>query len=192
MSAEAHPWHASLKKQSRNVKSKITIRREMPEDIPLIRRVHEQAFHPSPNEARLVELLRDSNKAVVSLVARVEDRVAGHVLFSPILLETDQGACFGVGLAPVGVLPGCQNQGIGTRLIEHGLQACRHIGCDLVVVLGNPKYYSRFGFVCAGEYGLENEYNAEEEFMVMELRAGILRRIAGLVKYQPEFKEAEC
>ena len=172
--------------------SKITVRPEKHDDIPFIRHVHELAFLPSKVESRLVELLREANKAPVSLVASINNRVVGHVMFSPIIFDPDQQAIFGLGLAPVGVLPEYQNQGIGAMLIEHGLQACKGIDCDLVVVLGNPKYYSRFGFMRAKDFQLENEYAADEEFMVMELHSGILDSIVGLVKYQPEFKETGC
>ena len=73
-----------------------------------------------------------------------------------------------------------------------GLQDCRQSGYDLVVVLGDPHFSSRFGFLRAKDHRLGNEYNADEEFMVLELRAGALHGVTGMVKYQPEFKEAGC
>jgi putative acetyltransferase len=170
----------------------VEIRPETPEDIPHIRRVHQQAFHPSLGEARLVDLLREANKASYSLVALVDRQVVGHVLFSPIALVPDQEGIRGLGLAPVGVLPAFQRQGIGAGLIREGLQACQGMGYDLVVVLGDPRYYSRFGFSRAKDYQLDNEYGAGEAFMVLEMRTGILGAIRGLVKYQPEFREAGC
>lgn len=170
----------------------IEIRAEEPEDIPFIQQVHQQAFHPRLNEARLVELLRQASKMSQSWVAIAQGRVVGHVVFSPVTFVPDQPAIRGVGLAPIGVLPEFQRQGIGGKLIVHGLQACKHNGCDLVVVLGDPRYYTRFGFSGARRYQLENEYHADEEFMIIELRTGALHEVAALVKYQPEFKEAEC
>jgi putative acetyltransferase len=169
----------------------LTIRPETPEDIPFIDHVHEQAF-PRDNEARLVDLLRAANKASVSLVALTDDQIVGHVLFSPVTFVPEQPTVRGLGLAPVAVLPEFQNQGIGGKLILEGLRVCKQNGYDLSVVLGSPRYYSRFGFSRAGDYGLDNEYGASDDFMAMEFRAGVLGTVKGLVKYQPEFMEADC
>ena len=170
----------------------IKIRSEISDDIPLIRHVHQQAFQPRHNEARLVDLLREANKASFSLVALSNDQIVGHVLFSPVSFVPRQPMIRGLGLAPIAVLPEFQNQGIGGKLIVEGLQVCKHNGYDLSVVLGNPHYYSRFGFSRARDYQLDNEYGATDDFMAIEFRAGIFGRVKGLVKYQPEFKEADC
>jgi putative acetyltransferase len=171
----------------------IEIRPEKPEDIPAIRQVHIQAFHPSPNEALLVDLLRQAGKALFSLVALSEGLVVGHVLFSPATIApASPGILRGLGLAPVGVRPAFQRQGLGSRLIEQGLRDCQRSGYDWVVVLGDPRYYSRFGFTRARAHQLDNEYGADEAFMVIEFRADALRGVTGVVKYQPEFEEAGC
>jgi predicted N-acetyltransferase YhbS len=73
-----------------------------------------------------------------------------------------------VGLAPVGALPEHQGRGIGTQLIREGLHACREAGYRAAVVLGEPGYYSRFGFEQASGKGLGNEYGVDEHFMVAE------------------------
>src|SRR4029077_14492876 len=98
----------------------------------------------------------------------------------------------GIGLGPMSVLPEFQNKGIGSRLVREGLEACKRDGYDAVVVLGHTKFYPRFGFSRAKDYGLDNEYNATDAFMVMELQVGVLGKISGLVKYAPEFREAGC
>lgn len=170
----------------------IEIRVERPQDAAAICELHLQAFHPSPHEARLVELLRQAHKTPISLVALAQGRLIGHILFSPITLVPAQPAVRGLGLAPVGVLPEFQRQGIGSQLIERGLQACQESGYDLVVVLGDPRYYMRFGFARAKAYGLENEYGADDAFMAVELRQGALDEVRGTVKYSPEFHEAGC
>ena len=87
------------------------------------------------------------------------------------------------------VLPEYQKRGIGSRLVIQGLEESRKQGYDLVVVLGHKNYYSRFGFKRASVYGLGNEYNVDENFMVLELREGALNAVSGIVKYQPEFKK---
>jgi putative acetyltransferase len=75
-------------------------------------------------------------------------------------------------------------------LVDRGLARGREINADLVVVLGDPGYYARFGFQRALDFGLGNEYGAEEHFMVLELKSGVLNQVGDLVSYAPEFKES--
>ena len=169
----------------------IEIRVERPGDVAAIRDINERAFGSSA-EARLVDQLRAAHKAVTSLVAQCGDQVVGHILFSPITVANAPESFRGVGLAPMSVLPEFQNQGVGSLLIREGLLACQAAQCDIVVVLGHVGYYPRFGFSRASDYGLENEYDASDAFMVLELRKGALERISGLVRFSPEFHEAGC
>jgi putative acetyltransferase len=169
----------------------IEIRQEIADDYSAIRDVNKIAFGGTA-EAQLIDLLRAANKAVVSLVALNQGSVVGHILFSPVTVEQSAGNFRGVGLAPMTVLPKFQNQGIGSRLVRDGLEACKQKGYGVVVVLGHTRYYPRFGFTRAKDHGLDNEYNAQDSFMVLELKAGILQTIGGLVKYAPEFNDAGC
>ena len=169
----------------------IEIRIEAPGDYSAIHQVHVSAFGGDV-EARLVELLRNRNKVSIALVAVVQAQVVGHIMFSPITVAHAPANFRGLGLAPVGVLPEFQNKGIGSSLIRAGLEVCKREGYDAVVLLGHPTYYPRFGFSIATKYGLDNEYNATDAFQVIELKAGALRGVSGLVKYAPEFSEAEC
>jgi putative acetyltransferase len=166
------------------------IREERAGDREGIRRVHVAAFG-GDGEARLVDLLRERGKAVISLVALEADDVVGHVLFSPVTID-EPGTARPLGLAPVGVLPAFQGNGIGSSLIREGLGRCERAGYDVVVLVGAPPYYARFGFQAAKPYGLDNEYGVNEEFMVHELQNGALLHAKGLVKYAPEFAEADC
>jgi putative acetyltransferase len=168
----------------------MTIRKEQPEDLSGIYSVVEQAFGQR-DEADLVNLLRENGKAVISLVATADEHIVGHILFSPVSLESCSQTTAVIGLAPLAVVEEFQNQGIGSRLTEAGLEECRRLGYDAVVVLGHPNYYPRFGFVPAVRYGIKSEYDvADEVFMILELREGALVGCSGTVKYQPEFAVA--
>src|SRR5262245_38185079 len=137
----------------------ITIRKETPEDHAAVRVIVEQAFG-QPDEANLVDRLRANGKAVVSLVAVTtgEDaRTVGHILFSPVTIESAQGIVPAIGLAPVAVLPEFQNRGVGSELIRAGLDECRKAGYRRAIVLGHPEYYPRFGFAPASRYGIKSE-----------------------------------
>ena len=164
----------------------MSIRPERPPDVLAIRRVVEAAF-PASAEARLVDLLRESGHLGISLVAEVDGQIVGYVAFSPVAIQGAAVEGIGVGLAPVAIIPSYQRQGIGGRLIREGLASCDRAGYGFVVVLGWPEYYPRFGFIQAGQRGLENEYGADEEFMVLELRSGSIPENGGLVRYGPEF-----
>ncbi len=120
------------------------LREETAADIPLIRALITRAFAPMPfssqTEAAIVDALRDRGKLSVSLIAEDEGNVVGHVAFSPVAID---GADLGwYGLGPIAVAPEWQGQGIGRALMDAGL-ALGARGCFL---LGDPAFYSRFGF----------------------------------------------
>ena len=166
----------------------VDIRSDTPADHPAIRALHERAFGGLA-EARLVDALRAAKKLVVSLVAVHQERLVGHISFSPVTVVGAPEGLRAVGLAPMSVLPEFQNRGIGSQLVHEGLETCKRQGEAVVVVLGHAAYYPRFGFVKAKEYGLDNEYRAVDSFMVLELQKGALQRMRGLVKYAPEFRQ---
>ena len=145
--------------------------------------MHAVSF-PTAGEARLVDALRAAGRLRVSLVAVEDGHVIGHVAFSSV---TVAGAADAVGLAPVAVLPAWRRSGIAARLIREGLAACERTGAGFVVVLGEPHYYQRFGFMPASRWGLGDEYGGEDAFQALELRPGAIPRAAGLVRYAPEF-----
>jgi predicted N-acetyltransferase YhbS len=164
------------------------IRSSQPSELAAIEAVHRAAF-PTDVEARLVRLLIERGKDTVSLVAAQDGQIAGHVLFSSATIEADgQVAATGLGLAPIAVLPAVQNRGLGSALIRAGLDVCRQLAAPFVVVLGEPAYYGRFGFVPASRYGLTGEFGGDDAFQVQWL--GDERAISGgLVRYATEFRE---
>ena len=163
----------------------MNIRFEQPGDIEKIREVNLQAFE-TETEANLVESLRNADVELISLVAEENREVIGHILFSPVIL----GDLKIMGLAPMAVVPGWQSKGVGTKLINAGLQACEEAGYEAVVVLGHADYYPRFGFVPSVKFGIKSEYDVPPEvFMLKELREGTLKGAAGTVKYHPAFNE---
>ena len=170
----------------------LQIRAEKTPDAAGIRALHLAAFAPRSSEADLVDKLRQAGQATVSLLALSDGQLAGHILFSPVTVSPVVPNLRGLGLAPLAVRPEFQRQGIGSKLALRGLDVCRQAAFDYVVVLGDPHYYSRFGFRDARQFHLDNEYGAAEAFMAIELRPGALAQAAGLVQYRPEFRATDC
>lgn len=167
----------------------VTIRTEIDEDIRSIHSVVLAAFQ-SPLEPMLVDKLRNADAAALSLVAVEDEKIVGHILFSPITVENNLFSKRFLGLAPLAVKPEYQRQGIGSKLVRKGLEMCLSCGWNGVFVLGSPTYYSRFGFEETLKHNLFSEYEVSpEDFMVLALRPGGLDGCAGLVSYNPLFKE---
>jgi len=168
-----------------------TIRPETAEDYAAIRDVNALAFGRE-EEARLVEALRGLPEFIpeLSLVAVEGGKVVGHILFSPMVIETKSGAVPALGLALLAVRPEFQNQGIGSALARDGLERCRNLGHRIVVVVGHPAYYPRFGFSPARAQGLEAPFPVPDEaFLALALVPGGLDGVAGMVRYPPPFSE---
>jgi HAD superfamily hydrolase (TIGR01509 family) len=173
----------------------LALRPETPDDIPGIRRVEEAAF-PHPNEADLVDLARVRGKSTLSMVAIQEGGVLGHILFTPVALDPLhpgwRNPSTGLGLGPIAILPEFQRTGIGSRLLRAGLEHVRRLDYGFVVLLGDPAYYSHFGFMPARVFGLSSDYGDGDDFQVLELHPGTLAGVRGHVKYIPEFEETGC
>lgn len=167
----------------------IEIREESPEDIPAVHSVNEAAF-ARPAEAHLVDKLRAACDDYVSFVAVDSGVVVGHILFTPITL--DSNGLVGMGLAPLAVLPSHQRQGIGSRLVRRGLAYLRPSGCPFVIVLGHSHYYPRFGFERASVYGLISQWDGvpDEAFMVIVFNKDAMPREGSVARYRAEFDEA--
>ena len=164
----------------------MTIRAEEPDDVAAVYAVNRSAFE-TPEEANLVDALRQQAHPIVSLVAVEGGTVVGHILFSPVSLSGHPGLSM-MGLAPMAVAPTHQRKGIGSALVRAGLQQCKPLGCGAVVVLGHPEYYPRFGFLPSTRFGIGCEYQVPEEaFMVLEVQTGYLHGASGIVRYHEVF-----
>lgn len=166
----------------------LLIRPEQPGDAAGVRVVNERAFNQL-DEANLVEALhKEVAVGLISLVAVLDDRIVGHILFSPATIQGAGGNFHVIGLAPLAVLPEYQNRGIGSQLVRAGLAECHRQGHRIAIVLGHPNFYPRFGFVPARPKGITCEYDVSDDtFMVAELEPGALTGCTGLAKYHPAF-----
>ncbi|MCI4590523.1 N-acetyltransferase [Sphingobium sp. BYY-5] len=121
---------------------------ERPGDETAIRAVTQAAFiglpHSQQTEAAIIDALRAADALTISLVALDDSALVGHVAFSPVMIDGADRGWFGLG--PVSVAPERQRDGIGSRLIRHGLEQLKADGARGCVVLGDPEYYRRFGF----------------------------------------------
>lgn len=142
---------------------KLHLRNEQPEDIHQITAVtlaaFEQEKHSSHTEQFIVDALRKSGQLSVSLVAVDNAQIIGHVAISPVTLSS--GASGWYGLGPLSVLPDWQAQGVGSALMKAALTELQRQGASGCVVLGDPAYYTRFGFVPRAELvlpGVPPEY----------------------------------
>jgi putative acetyltransferase len=127
-----------------------------------------------------VDALREGGFLRVSLVAERAGRVVGHILFSDLPIITGDGPVPALSLAPMAVLPELQRQGIGSALVQRGLEACRQQGHRVVVVLGLSHFYPRFGFSPKLAAHLESPFSGSDSFMALD-------GVAGRVQYPPPF-----
>ena len=165
------------------------VRQETPSDEGEIHALHTVAFG-GPTEAAIVGALRKDSRLEISLVAQLESTVVGHIAFSPVSVD-GRPDLRALGLGPMAVLPAFQRRGIGSLLVSAGLEECTARGVELVVVLGHPEYYPRFGFRPAAALGLRYQSTAfDPAFFVRELRAEALVGLRGFVRYHVSFDEA--
>jgi len=141
---------------------KMNIRHENHTDFKEIESLIYRAFmnHPhhepgaTPTEHLIVNKLRDVNALSLSLVCEDETGTIGHIAFSPVLIDGEKS--FWLGLGPVSVMPDRQGEGIGGALIREGILQLQSQGIEGLVLLGEPEYYGRFGFVSEPNLTLPN------------------------------------
>ncbi len=164
--------------------SQVKIRKEEPGDEARIFEVVADAF-PTDAEAQLVDLMRSQNDILSSLVALGDEGIIGHVVVSPIRIEGVSS--FMGGIAPLSVFRAHQAKGVGSLLMEAAIEECRNIGLAALFLLGDPGYYTRFGF---SRSHIGNEYGAEDGFMQLELQPDVLAGVSGVARYVDAFSES--
>ncbi len=162
----------------------VLVRDEIASDRPLIFEIHAAAF-PTPGEACLVDRLREDGDLVLSLVAAIHGVVAGHAGFSRM-----RAPFRALGLGPVGVAPHHQGYGVGAALIRAGLKKAAQQGWQAVFVLGDARYYQRFGFSRALASGFSCRF-AGPHFMALSLRGDALPQLHGDIAYPKAFEALE-
>lgn len=173
------------------MESIVQIREEQGGDTPEIRLVNDEAFG-QPTEGNIINALRQSCNNLLSLVAFIEGHLIGHILFSPVIIENGNGLIQGMGLGPMAVLPKYQRQGIGSKLVEAGLDMLKAQSCPFVIVLGHPDYYPRFGFQRASLHGIRSQWEGipDEAFLVLILDELAMQGVSGIARYRREFDES--
>ncbi len=164
----------------------VIIRPEKPRDYAGVHEINRLAFRRE-SEARLVENLRSSPGFIpaLSLIALGSKSIIGHILFSPVSIETASGEFPALVISPVAVRPE-QKEDVDIRLMRQGLRECRRRGYGLVVALGAPEYFIRFGFKAAQWTGLRPSFSVRgAQLMVLELVPGALGGVKGTVKFPP-------
>lgn len=167
----------------------LTIRKENKNDYEevynVIKTAFETAEHSDGNEQDLVVALRKSDNFIpeLSLVAVMDNKIVGYILFTTIKIDKQEE----LALAPLGVLPEYQKKGIGSVLIQEGHKKARELGYHYSVVLGSDKYYPKFGYIPAKEYGIVAPFDVpDENFMAIKLNDAEIE-IKGIVQYAKEF-----
>ena len=164
------------------------IRLERAEDHAAVGEVNRLAFGRE-DEVRLVEALRAGGHARLSLVAEDEGRIVGHILFSELPIVKKRGEIYALSLAPMAVIPDHQRRGVGSMLVREGLRTCAERGHRIVIVVGHPDYYPRFGFSARLAERLTAPFSGDA-FMALELSPGALEDAEGEVTYPRPFRNA--
>jgi putative acetyltransferase len=151
--------------------SDMHIRDERPEDAAIIEAITTDAFrdalHAGGNEGRIPAALRAAGALSISLVA-VDDseQVIGHIAFSPVEIDRQTGGWFALG--PVSVRPDLHRRGIGSALIRDGLERLEALGAAGCLLMGEPAYYARFGFVTGDALTYFRHPNPYLQWLVLE------------------------
>lgn len=155
----------------------IQVRQENPEDIRAIDVVHLSAFE-GDDEVGLIGALRSSSGYVseLSLVAEFNGRIVGHVMLTKVRLLQGSKNVDILALAPMAVVPSQSHRGIGSELVQAGIEQARQAGYKAIAVVGHPEFYQRFGFEKSSKWGLETNLSVSNDLLTAcELKSGTLK-----------------
>lgn len=165
----------------------IELRSEVEGDERTIDACIEAAFGGRRGEPELVAALRREASPGLSRVAVIDGEVVGHVFVSPGTIDGGASAPPVAGVGPLGVHPKSQGQGVGSALIHEVIAVARSLRWEALFLLGNPAYYSRFGFELATPRGIRYKRD-DRHFQVRELVAGSLEGVKGEFIYHEAFE----
>lgn len=163
------------------------IREAFDGDIDGIRDVNDAAFGGT-DASQLVDRLAADGDVVLSLVAVEDDEIVGHILFSRLEITSldNDTHLRAASLAPMAVAPTHQRLGIGSELVRQGIEKCKELDLDALVVLGHADYYPRFGFSAQHAECLKSPFSGPD-FMVLPMIQGIFNDFSGTVIYPDAF-----
>lgn len=172
---------------------KIDLRLEQTEDFRIVEELTREAFWdnycPGCDEHYLAHILRDYEGFIPELdyVAELSEEsgaepvLAGNIMYCNAYIEAEQGDRHPViTFGPLSVLPQYQNQGIGAALIQHSKKIAKALGHKLIVIYGDPAYYSRYGFKAAESYGIRSkDGHFTPALQICELTPNAIQGISG-------------
>lgn len=170
----------------------VSIRYERKNDYDQIKKINDLAFNQK-NEGEMIEALRKKSdyNYLLSLVAEIKDKIVGHILFYPIKIKKNKEKFTVLSLGPIAVHPEYQNKGIGSKLIKRGLKIAKRLDFRVVIVVGHPKYYPRFGFTPAKNWGIKLPFDVPDDvFLALELKENALKNCSGIVELPKEYFDA--
>ena len=146
---------------------KPVIRVALQSDKPAIQELNTRAFGQE-DEARIIRQLEADGDVIIQLVAEMEGRIVGHILFYSLGVRGRLGCA---GLGPMSVDPWVQKEGIGRQLVTHGLAMLHEAGCAIVFVLGHDWFYPKFGFTLEATEPFQSRYKGPH-LLAVRLRGG--------------------
>ena len=177
-------------KQEQSLTEKLAIRQEVPGDYAGVYALTQAAFagmeHADGDEQELPGRLRGRAEFIpeLSLVAELDGRLVGHIMFSPITIGGHTALCLG----PVSVLPELQRRGIGGALIEEGHRVARSLGFSVCVLVGHEDYYPRFGYELISNHGITFPIDAPEACKMVKFLREDGRAVRGAAVFPPELE----
>lgn len=174
------------------MKLRIETEQDYKEIESLVKRAFLSAKVSDGDEHNLVARIRNTDDFVpeLSYVAENADGLVGHIMFSRVKIEDELAdrSYTSLALAPISVLPEYQNQGIGKKMIREAIEKAQGIGYESMLALGNPEYYSKFGFKKARIYDIKSPFkNSDDYFLALELADDSLKTVKGNVVYGKAF-----